>query len=329
MTLAAKPAPAFRVVRDDADAPAALRGAVAAIGNFDGVHRGHQAVIAAAVARARALDRAAVAVTFEPHPRAFFRPREPLFRLTDEGAKLRLLAASGLDGALVQTFDAAFAALSAEEFVRTGLVERREITGAVIGYNFHFGRGREGSPAFLQRQGTAHGFAVEVLPPLQYQGRPVSSSAIRTALTEGRVSEAAELLGHPWFVTGVVLHGDKRGRDLGYPTANIRLDPSCGLRHGVYAVRVAAGHQRFDGAASFGRRPTFDNGAPLLEVFLFDYSSDLYGATLDVAFIDWIRPEARFDSAEALVRQMDEDSARARKALAGAPEAFPPFAATA
>jgi riboflavin kinase/FMN adenylyltransferase len=326
MTSVAKPAQAFRVVRDNADVPAALKGAVAAIGNFDGVHRGHKAVIAAAVARARALDTAAVALTFEPHPRAFFRPQEPLFRLSDESAKLRLLAASGLDGVLVLTFDAAFAALGAEKFVQAILVERLGIAGAVIGYNFHFGRGREGSPAFLLRQGTAHGFTVEVLPPLQHRGRPVSSSAIRAALTQNRVAEAADLLGHPWFVSGTVLHGDKRGRDLGYPTANIRLDPACGLRHGVYAVRVGVGKERHDGVASFGRRPTFDNGAPLLEVFLFDYAGDLYGASLDVAFIDWIRPELRFDSVEALVRQMDEDSARARTALARTQDAFPPLA---
>jgi riboflavin kinase / FMN adenylyltransferase len=327
MTTLAKPAPAFRIVRDNADVPAALAGGIAAIGNFDGVHRGHQVVMAAAVARARALDRAALALTFEPHPRTFFRPQEPLFRLTDDAARLRLLAASGLDGALVLTFDAAFAALGAEEFVRTILVERLAIAGAVIGYNFHFGRGRAGSPAFLQEQGARHGFAVEVLPPLQHQGRPVSSSAIRIALAEGRVAEATELLGHPWFVTGTVLHGEKRGRDLGFPTANIRLDPACGLRHGIYAVRVGHGLERHEGVASFGRRPTFDNGAPLLEVFLFDFAGDLYGETLDVAFVDWIRPEARFDSAEGLVRQMDEDAARARIALARAPDAFPPLAA--
>jgi riboflavin kinase / FMN adenylyltransferase len=327
MTSLAKPAPAFCIVRDDADVPAALKGGVVAIGNFDGVHRGHQAVIAAAVARARSLERGALALTFEPHPRTFFRPHEPLFRLTDDNARLRLLAASGLDGALVLTFDAAFAALGAEEFVRTILVERLAIAGAVIGYNFHFGRGRAGSPAFLQEQGARHGFAVEVLPPLQHQGRPVSSSAIRTALVEGRAAEAAELLGHPWFVTGTVLHGEKRGRDLGFPTANVRLDPACGLRHGIYAVRVGLGLERYDGVASFGRRPTFDNGTPLLEVYLFDFAGDLYGATLDVAFIDWIRPEARFDSAEALVRQMDEDAACARTALTRAPDAFPPLAA--
>jgi riboflavin kinase/FMN adenylyltransferase len=325
MTPLAKPAPAFRIVRDNVDVPAALKGGVVAIGNFDGVHRGHQAVIAAAVARARALDRSALALTFEPHPRTFLRPHEPLFRLTDDAARLRLLAASGLDGALVLTFDAAFAALGAEEFVRTILVERLAIAGAVIGYNFHFGRGRAGSPAFLQEQGARHGFAVEVLPPLQHQGRPVSSSAIRTALAEGRVAEAAELLGHPWFVTGTVLHGDKRGRDLGFPTANIRLDPACGLRHGIYAVRVGLGLERYDGVASFGRRPTFDNGAPLLEVFLFDFEADLYSATLDVALIDWIRPEARFDSADGLVRQMEEDSRQARTALAADSDAFPPL----
>ena len=149
--------------------------------------------------------------------------------------------------------------------MRTILVERVALARAGIGYNFHFGRGRAGSPAFLQEQGARHGFAVEVLPPLQHQGRPVSSSAIRTALAEGRVAEAAELLGHPWFVTGTVLHGDKRGRNLGFPTANIRLDPACGLRHGIYAVRVGLGPQRYGGVASFGRRPPFANGAPLLE----------------------------------------------------------------
>jgi riboflavin kinase / FMN adenylyltransferase len=325
MTPLAKPARTFRVVRDDADVPDALKGAVAAIGNFDGVHRGHRAVIEAAVQGARGLARPALALTFEPHPRAFFRPGEPLFRLTDERAKLRLLAAGGLDGALVLTFNAEFADLTAAQFVRRILVERLAIAGAIVGYNFHFGRGREGSPGFLAQQGAMHGFAVEVLPPLQHQGKPVSSSAVRTALAEGRVAEAAELLGHPWFVSGTVRHGDKRGRELGYPTANIRLDPGCGLRHGIYAVRVGLGDGRYDGVASFGRRPTFDDGAPLLEVFLFDYSGDLYGASLDVAFIGWIRPELRFDSAEALVRQMDEDSRRARAALAHEPDAFPPL----
>ena len=209
------------VVRDDAPQAAAFNGAVAAIGNFDGVHRGHRAVIDAAVARAAALGAPAIAVTFEPHPRKVLRPSEPVFRLTDETSKLRLLAATGLDGALVLTFDAAFAALTAEEFVTRILVGRLGIRGATIGFDFHFGHQRGGSPAFLAEQGERYGFTVETAPPLEDEGRPVSSSSIRAALAEGRVVEAAELLGYPWFAAGTVVKGDQRGRDLGFPTANI------------------------------------------------------------------------------------------------------------
>jgi riboflavin kinase/FMN adenylyltransferase len=322
MTERLAPTKSFVVLRDSAPADA-LRGAVLAIGNFDGVHRGHRAVIAAAVARARAAGRPAAALTFEPHPAAVLRPQQSMFRLTDERGKLRLLAATGLDGAIVLTFDTALASLSPEEFVRRVLVERYRIAGAAVGFDFHFGKNRMGSPAFLQAEGARQGFTVDVLPPLQDEGRPVSSGTVRTALAAGRVIEAAELLGYPWFVSGTVIAGDRRGRELGYPTANMRLDPACGLKHGIYAVRVGVGGHRHDGVASFGRRPMFDNGAPLLEVFLFDLDADLYGQSLDVAFIAWIRQEMRFESIDALVRQMDEDSARAREALARAPAAFP------
>jgi riboflavin kinase/FMN adenylyltransferase len=319
----AKPTKPFVVVRDDGPSLAALKGCVAAIGNFDGVHRGHRAVIDAAVKRAGALGCPAVAVTFEPHPRKILRPDEPMFRLTDERAKLRLLAAAGLDGALVLTFDHVFLNLSAEEFIARVLVGRLAIRGAAIGFDFHFGKARRGSPAFLAAEGERLGFSVETAPPLEDEGRPVSSSSIRAALAEGRVVEAAELLGSPWFVTGPVIRGDQRGRDLGYPTANIRLDPACALKHGIYAVRVGIDGRRHDGVASFGTRPTFDNGAPLLEVHLFDFKGDLYGRELDVAFIGWIRPELKFDAIDALVRRMDEDSRLARAALARAGGAFP------
>src|SRR5580698_2473004 len=291
----------FLVVRDNASDDA-LRGAVVAIGNFDGVHRGHRAVIGAALDQARALRRPAAALTFEPHPRAFFNPGEPLFRLTDEAAKLRLLALTGLDGAIVLTFDAALAGLSAESFVERILVERFAISGAVIGFNFHFGMNRAGSPEFLKAQGRKYGFAVEVVPRFEDQGRPVSSGPIRDALAAGRVDQAAEFLGYPWFVSGEVIHGDKRGRELGFPTANLKLDPACGLKHGVYAVRVQIAGKRHDGVASFGVRPMFDDGAPLLEVFLFDFGGDLYGQTIDVAFIGWIRHEQKFATIETLKR---------------------------
>src|SRR6202012_3334601 len=176
---------------------------------------------------------------------------------------------------------------------------------------------------FLVAQGAHHGFSVDVVPPFQYEGRRVSSGAVRDALSAGHIAEANDLLGYPWFVTARVEHGDKRGRTLGYPTANLRLGADCGLKHGIYAVRVGLGGTLYDGVASFGRRPTFDNGAVLLEVFLFDFSGDLYGAVLDVAFIGWIRPELKFDGADDLVRQMDQDASKARHLLARAPDAFP------
>jgi riboflavin kinase/FMN adenylyltransferase len=325
MTVSHKAADPFIVARDSSPRAARFQGAVAAIGNFDGVHRGHRAVIDAALARAAALDAPAIAVTFEPHPRKVLRPSDPVFRLTDETSKLRLLAATGLTGALVLTFDKAFAELSAEQFVSRILVGRLGIRGATIGFDFHFGHQRGGSPKFLAEQGELHGFSVETAPPLEDEGRPVSSSSIRAALAEGRVVEAAELLGYPWFASGTVRTGDRRGRDLGFPTANVALDPDCGLKHGIYAVRVGIGGLIRDGVASFGTRPTFDNGAPLLEVHVFDFSGDLYGAPIDVAFIGWIRPELKFDSADALVKRMDDDARLARAALARAGNAFPPL----
>jgi riboflavin kinase / FMN adenylyltransferase len=314
----------FLVVRDTAP-DGALRGAVLAMGNFDGVHRGHQAVIAAAEARAKEFSRPAGVLTFEPHPRAFFHPGEPLFRLTDEATKLRLLAATGLDGAVVLTFNAALAATTAEDFVAHILVGRFAVSGVIVGFNFHFGKNRAGSPGFLTEQGRKYGFAVDIVPPFELDGRPVSSGPIRDALIAGRVTDAAVLLGFPWFVSGKVIHGDKRGRELGFPTANLELDASCGLRHGVYAVRVGVDGRRHDGVANFGRRPMFDSGAVLLEVFLFDFAGDLYGRDIDVAFIDWIREEKLFSSVEELVRNMDNDTAQARAVLAKARDVFPPI----
>ncbi len=320
--------PAFTVVRGDlAHAPsnATLNGSVVAIGNFEGVHRGHRAVIDVARGRARALSRKAAVLTFEPHPRAVFRPEEPVFRLTDEATKLRLLSRTGLDGAIVMRFDAALAALSAEDFVRRILLERFAVAGVVVGFDFHFGRGRAGSPEFLIEAGRRNGFTVDIVPPFADGGTRISSGLIRAALAAGEVETAAELLGYPWFVSGEVVHGDKRGRTLGFPTANLRLDPACGLKHGVYAVRVGLDGRRYEGVANFGRRPMFDSGVVLLEVFVFDFAGDLYGRTLDVAILHWIRPELAFASVDDLIRRMDEDCGLARAALARAPEAFPPI----
>src|SRR5204863_6760766 len=317
--------PGFTVIRDTTPAVAIPRGAVVAMGNFDGVHLGHRAVIAAALQMARLHRRPALAVTFEPHPRLFFSPNTPQFRLTDERAKLRLLAGTGLQGAVVLTFDKVRAGTTAQDFIHHDLIGRLGISGIAVGYDFHFGKGRVGSPSLLVAEAPRLGIEVDVQAHVDIDERPVSSTAIRMALAEGQIADATAMLGGPWFVTGTVIDGEKRGRDLGFPTANIRLDKNCELKHGIYAVRVGRGQGkdqvRFDAVASFGRRPTFDNGAPLLEVFLFDFNGDLYGAELDVAFISFIRDELKFDTIEALIRQMDDDSARARAVLAAAPDA--------
>jgi riboflavin kinase/FMN adenylyltransferase len=233
------------------------------------------------------------------------------------------LAATGLDGAMVLRFDAALASLSAEQFVARALLDQLAVAGVAVGFDFHFGLNRLGSPDYLAAQGRRHGFTVDVVPRFEDAGRPVRSGPIRTALSAGDMPEANELLGYPWFVSATVAHGDKRGRELGFPTANLHLDPGCALAHGIYAVRVGIGERRLDGVASFGRRPMFDQGIVLLEVFLFDFAGDLYGQTIDVAFIEWIRPELKFDSVAELIERMQEDSRIARAALARAPDAFP------
>ena len=231
----------FIVIRDSTPAAAIPKGMVVAMGNFDGVHLGHRAVIAAALAMGRAHGKPALALTFEPHPRSFFSPNSPQFRLTDEAGKLRLLAGTGLAGAVVMTFDKARAGTTAQDFIHHDLIERLGISGIAVGYDFHFGKGRVGSPSLLVSEAPRLGIEVDVQPHVDIDERPVSSSAIRMALAEGQIEDATAMLGGPWFVSGEVIHGEKRGRDLGYPTANIRLDKNCGLKHGIYAVRVGRG----------------------------------------------------------------------------------------
>ncbi len=315
--------PAALVLDLDKQLPGSLRGAVLALGNFDGVHRGHAELGRTAAAMAHGLGTQPAAFTFEPHPRSVFRPDQPVFRLTPPQLKVELLAAIGLPRTFVLPFDLETAAIPAERFVDELLVGRLGAAGLVCGYDFHFGKGRTGSPEMLQAHGLAAGIPVTVVPPYSWHGEPVSSTLIRVALEEGDVARAAEFLGHPWFVRGLVAHGDKRGRDLGYPTANMHLGRDCKLRQGIYAVRMRIDGIWHDGVASFGRRPTFDDGAPRLETFVFDFSGDLYGRQVDVAFVDWLRGEAKFDSLEALIAQMDADSARARDILAKTPPFLP------
>ncbi|WP_243372954.1 bifunctional riboflavin kinase/FAD synthetase [Microvirga solisilvae] len=303
-------ASSFAVCRDGEAVPGTLKGAVAAIGNFDGVHRGHRHLIDMALTSGKP----AAVLTFEPHPRSFFQPDKPLFRLTPEVVKLAIFARLGLAGAFVRRFDHALAALNAEEFVHL-LAHELQLSGVVIGHDFHFGRGREGNPARMKELCDKLGLKCFIAPAIVEGSEPVSSSAIRAALETGDIATANKLLGYRWFVRAEVRHGDKRGRDLGYPTANMRLPDDCRLHHGIYAVRASVDGKSVDGVASFGRRPTFDNGAPLLETHLFGFKGDLYGKTLDIEFIGWIRGEERFDSIDALIAQMDRDSAQAKRML--------------
>ena len=300
---------------DDPD----CRGASVAVGNFDGVHLGHRALIERARA-ARPGLRLGI-VTFEPHPREVFAPGGPPFRLMNAEARANRLAKLGVEVLYEVPFDGALAALSPEAFARVVLAEGFGVAHVTVGRDFRFGRGRAGTPATLAALGTQLGFGVSVADLVVQGGVEISSTAIRAALTEGRPRAAAAMLGHWHRIEGAVLHGDKRGRLLGYPTANMSLAGLHLPRFGVYAVLVdvlAGPHRgRWGGAASIGVRPMFGQNAPNLETHLFDFAGDLYGTHLSVALVEFLRPEARFDSVEALVEQMAADCARARDLLAG------------
>jgi riboflavin kinase/FMN adenylyltransferase len=311
----------FVIAVDPVRAPAGLERGVFAIGNFDGAHLGHRAVVRRTRELAAGLAAPGAVLTFEPHPADFFAGAPVVFRLTPKAAKARALEEFGLDGAVILTFDARLAALTAEEFVRDVLVQRLGVAAVVIGWDFHFGKGRGGSPAFMQEAGARYGFRVEVIPKIEaIEGaamQAVSSTAIRRALEAGDVEAAARFLGRDYSILGVVIPGRKLGRTLGFPTANIALDPANRLAHGVYAVRVFVDGARDDGVASFGTRPTIDDGVPLLETNLFGFDGDLYGRTIEVAFVRRIRPELKFDSLDALVAEMNRDKEKAQAILGG------------
>lgn len=295
--------------------PARYRGGIVALGNFDGFHLGHQAVAGAAIARARADGRPALIATFDPHPVRFFRPDTPPFRLTTLDQRERLFAEAGADAMLVFGFDAALAGLSAEAFAAERLAD---FGGVVTGADFTFGKNKGGNVEVLHRLGEEHGFIVETVGPVTLDGATVSSTAIRTALREGRPREAAALLTRPFRIEGVVQPGSQLGRTIGYPTANLVLGPYLRPAYGIYAVRGRLADGRIlMGAANLGIRPTFDPPVELLEPYFFDFAEDLYGQTLEVELIEYLRPEARFDSLDALQAQMDRDCAQARAILAG------------
>jgi len=307
------------VVHGTSDVPAAARGGALAIGNFDGVHRGHQALLRAAKAQAATLGAPAGVILFEPHPREFFQPDKPHFRLTPLERKLELLEQLGLDVAIVLTFDATLAGLPAQQFIEKIVVEALAARHIVIGYDFRFGKARAGDPEAMRRAGEALGFGVTVVAQVAEAGEVFSSNAIRAELAQGDVAGAAQMLGHWWRVSGEVIGGFKRGTGLGFPTANLALPAGTALAHGIYAARVYADGQAYAGAAYLGTRPTFDNGAPMLEVFLLAFDGDLYGHEIAVEFIDYVRPDTKFASVEALKEQIARDCAKAQAVLDAAP----------
>ena len=295
--------------------PERFRGGIVALGNFDGFHLGHQAVVGRAVARAAHERRPAIVATFDPHPVRYFKPDCPPFRLTSLDQRERLFAQAGADAMLVFPFNAGLAATSAEDFVRL-LTSEVGAAGVVTGEDFTFGARRGGNVQLLREVGAGLGMAAEAVAPVQLDGGPVSSSRVREALKAGDMATATRLLTRPFAIEGGVLHGDKRGRELGYPTANLELGRYQRPAYGIYAVRVRLDDgSEHAGIASLGIRPTFDPPKELLETYIFDFAGDLYGRTIEVALHDYLRSEEKFDSLDALIGQMRKDEAEARRLL--------------
>lgn len=299
--------------------PAALRGGVAALGNFDGMHKGHQALLAEA--RRQAGETAPVlAITFDPHPRRFFLPDAPPFQLDTLAHKTRLLMAQGAQAVVAIRFDAALAALSAQAFITDILVRDLGLRHVVVGYDFTFGKNRAGNTAMLESLGTAHGIGLSVVQSQGDAQGAYSSTRIRSLLQAGAPDQAAALLGRYWEVEGEVLHGDQRGRTIGFPTANVDMGDYLVPQLGVYAIRVrlADGAER-DGVANLGLRPTFGKHKVALEAHLFDFQGDLYGQKLRVGFVGFIRPERKFAGLDELKAQIAADALKAREILARSP----------
>jgi riboflavin kinase/FMN adenylyltransferase len=311
----------MRIYRHYTELPADIRGGVVALGNFDGVHLGHQAVIGAAQAVARERSVACGVMSFEPHPRTVFRPNDPPFRLTSFRIKLRLVEALGVDFVLLQHFDLAFAAHSAVDFVDRILIQGLGISHVVVGYDYVFGHGRQGNVDVLRRLAAERGFGITCIGPVgEKDGLVYSSSRIRDALRVGHLRDAARMLGRPWEIEGRVEEGDRRGRQIGFPTANIELGEFLHPAFGVYAVRAGVDRSTAtewrDGVANFGLRPTFNKQTPLLEVHLLDFNGNLYGRHLRVSLVDFLRAERRFDGLESLKAQIQLDGQAARRSLA-------------
>jgi riboflavin kinase/FMN adenylyltransferase len=324
---------AMHVFRTWSEVPAALKGGVIALGNFDGLHLGHQAVIGRAVSLARKAGVAAAVMTFEPHPRMFFKPDQEPFRLSPFRMKAHVIEALGVDYLYVQTFDKEFSQRTPENFVSEILVGGLGLSHIVVGYDYVFGYQRKGNVEVLRELAARYGFGVTAVEKLSDRDERFSSTAIRNLLREGKPREAARMLGRFWEIEGRVVAGDKRGRQLGFPTANLEYRDYLHPKKGVYAIRAGVDHGAgtvwHNGVANFGNRPTFDKTDVLLEAHLFDMNEDLYGKHLRVALIDYIRAEKKFDGLEALKAQIAADSGQARDLLAkaGFPANPAPFVA--
>jgi len=300
---------------DNERLPAGLQNGVVAIGNFDGLHLGHRTIIEKTLVIARENNHPSILLCFDPHPRTWFNPQNPVYLLTPPDMKSALAASLGISAMAVHTFDEAFSSLSAEDFVVKILIEKLRAKHVVTGEDFHFGKKRQGTPQFLMETGKTHGFAVTLMPACKDEsGKVISSSRIRKHLEDGNVAEANALLGYPYQIAGTVIVGQKIGRTLRFPTANLALPVDVRLKHGIYAVRVKRENgERFDGVASFGRRPTFDNGRVLFETYLFDFNDDLYGEKITIELYHRQRDEEKFESSRELVAQMEIDRQTARQ----------------
>jgi riboflavin kinase/FMN adenylyltransferase len=309
----------MRLYRHESDLPPDAHGAVVTLGNFDGVHLGHQAVIGEAAKIAHATGRPLAVLTFEPHTKAFFRPDSPPFRLTPLRTKLHALETLGVDQVIALGFDEAFSHLSAEEFVAKVLTGGMKISHAVAGNDFRYGHKHAGTMDSLTEAGARYGFGVTRVSPVSAgDGTVYSATAIRQFVASGDMRAAAELLGRPWEIDGHVVGGDRRGRELGFPTANLKLGEYLRPAFGIYAVRAMIdrpGAGWIDGVANLGIRPMWQTEEPVLEAHLFDFSEDIYGQVLRVRLIERLRPEAKFEGVEALVAQVDRDKIAAREAL--------------
>lgn len=305
----------MKIVRGLKNFTERLANPVLTLGNFDGVHLGHQAIFKKVIARARELQGTSIAFTFEPHPLKVLAPERSPKLLSTFHAKMKLIAEAGIDIVICADFTREFADQNPEDFARAVLCEKIGVKEVYVGYDYTFGKGREGSIASLKKMGSICGFHVEEVEAVQVDGKVPSSSAIRELISGGKVEDAARLLGRYYAIEGEIVHGSRRGHELGFPTANLRTPNERIPANGVYAVRAEVEGRRYQGVAAIGVRPTFETGFFSIEVFLFDFEGELYGKQMEVAFVRYLREEKKFPDAKTLIDQMQRDVDEAKKAL--------------